>query len=55
MNHALNAAALHSTGLKRGVNKPANVGAWLKAKAKGKADSRLEIVLGTLDSIANTF
>lgn len=55
MNHALNAAALHSTGLKRGVNKPANVGAWLKAKAKRKAESRLEIVLTTLDSIAATF
>lgn len=52
MNDAMNAGALHGTGLKRGVRDVRHVGAYLKAKPAHNLPPRVEIILAEIRAIA---
>lgn len=55
MNEVLAKGALHPTGIKRLNNSVSNVGAWLKAKPAGHAETRFAIIIAILDGIGATF
>lgn len=51
MNDALNAGALHPTGLRRRGNSVRNVGPWLKARPTTQQPPRIEIFLARISAI----
>lgn len=55
MNESMLVGALYPTGLQRQANKIQNVGAWLKSKPIGSAETRLAIILRELNTIGNRF
>ena len=55
MNEVLANGALHPTGIKRLDNSVSNVGAWLKARPVGNAETRFAIIMSILKGIGATF
>ena len=52
MNNALNAGALHNSGLRRGPNEISQIGPWLKARPQPQQPQRIELFLSRLGAIA---